>query len=64
MKKNVKGIILIFSCHKHKDNRMLKHKLAKKEYGGYRVYYILGNPNIKNEYIFMVLLKQKMSLNW
>jgi len=59
-KENIKGAILIYSCHKHKNTRLKEFGLKQKEYAGWKVFYLLGNPNIENEYITIgntVLLK-------
>ena len=50
---NIKGAIIIYSCHKYKDTRLKKFKLQNTEYGGYKVFYVLGNPKIKNDYVFV-----------
>jgi hypothetical protein len=50
MKEKIKGAILIISCHKHKNTRLKKYQLPKTTYGGYRVFYILGNPNLSSQY--------------
>lgn len=50
MKVKVRGAILIISCHKHKETRLKKFMLAKREYEGYKVFYIIGNPNIYSSY--------------
>ena len=59
MKQSIKGAILIYSCHKHKDTRLKEFKLPKDEYAGWKVFYILGNPNIKQDFIMgnTILLK-------
>jgi hypothetical protein len=59
-KEKIKGAILIFSCHKHKETRLKEFGLKDKEYNGWKVFYILGNPNITSEYITVgntILLK-------
>lgn len=53
MKEKIKGALIIYSCHKHKETRLKKFKLSKKEYNGYKVFYVLGNPNIKSDYIIL-----------
>lgn len=50
MKERIKGAILIISCHKHKNTRLKKYRLPKPIYSGYKVFYILGNPNISSKY--------------
>ena len=59
MKQSIKGAILIYSCHKHKDTRLKEFKLPKDEYAGWKVFYILGNPNIKQDFLLgdTILLK-------
>ena len=59
MKESIKGAILIYSCHKHKDTRLKEFKLPKNEYSGWKVFYILGNPQIKKDFILdnTILLK-------
>jgi len=59
-KEKIKGAILIYSCHKHKNTRLKEFGLKEKEYAGWKVFYLLGNPNINTEYITIgntVLLK-------
>jgi hypothetical protein len=51
MKDTIKGAILIYSCHKHKDTRLKEFKLPNNEYNGWKVFYILGDPRINNDYI-------------
>jgi hypothetical protein len=50
MKEKIKGAILIISCHKHKNSRLKKYNLPKTTYGGYKVFYILGNPHLSLQY--------------
>lgn len=50
MKEKLKGAILIISCHKHKETRLKKYILEKTDYRGYKVFYVIGNPNIKSMY--------------
>jgi hypothetical protein len=50
MKQSIKGAILIYSCHKHKDTRLKEFKLPNDEYAGWKVFYILGNPQIKKDF--------------
>jgi hypothetical protein len=52
-KEKIKGAIIVYSCHKHKDIRLKKFKLNKDNYGGYKVFYVLGNPNINTEYVLI-----------
>jgi len=59
-KEKIKGAILIYSCHKHKNTRLSEFKLPNNEYSGWKVFYFLGNPSIKSEYIVIkntILLK-------
>lgn len=51
-KKTIKGAILIFSCHKHLENRLsnVRYGLPKNEYEGWQVFYFIGNPNIQERY--------------
>ena len=59
MKEHIKGAILIYSCHKHKDTRLKEFKLPQDEYDGWRIFYILGNPQINKDFILgnTILLK-------
>ena len=60
LKEKIKGAIIIYSCHKHKETRLKEFGLKEKEYVGWKVFYMLGNPNIKNEHLFIgntILLK-------
>ena len=50
MKERLKGAILIISCHKHIETRLKKYILPKSDYQGYKVFYVIGNPNIKSPY--------------
>lgn len=59
-KEKIKGAILIYSCHKHKNTRLKEFGLKEKEYVGWKVFYLLGNPNINTDYITdenIILLK-------
>jgi hypothetical protein len=49
-KTSIPGAILIFSCHKHKETRLKQFKLSKTDYNGWKVFIIIGNPNLKSEY--------------
>lgn len=44
------GIILILSCQKHKNNRLIKYKLNRNEYGLWKVIYVIGNNTISPNY--------------
>jgi len=59
MKEYIKGAILIYSCHKHKDTRLKEFKLPQDEYEGWKIFYILGNPQINKDFILgnTILLK-------
>jgi hypothetical protein len=52
-KEIIKGAILIFSCHKHKIDRLGNKTfgLSKKEYNDWRVFYLIGNPYILSDYL-------------
>jgi hypothetical protein len=51
-RKTIKGAILIYSCHKHLENRLSNpiYGLPKNEYEGWQVFYFIGNPNIPERY--------------
>ena len=59
MKQSIKGAILVYSCHKHKDTRLKEFKLPNDEYAGWKVFYILGNPQINKDFLLgnTILLK-------
>ena len=59
MKQSIKGAILVYSCHKHKDTRLKEFKLPNDEYAGWKVFYILGDPQIKQNFLLgdTILLK-------
>jgi hypothetical protein len=52
IKNTIKGAILIYSCHRHLNTRLKEPNfgLKKKDYNGWKVFYILGNPNLINDY--------------
>ena len=50
MKIIVPGIILIISCHKHINTRLKEFTLSKKDYAGWKVIIILGNPLLDSLY--------------
>ena len=58
-KKNVDGIILVLSCQKHRNTRLKEFKLPKTEYNEWKVFYILGNPQINKDFLLgnTILLK-------
>lgn len=47
----VEGIILILSCEKHKNTRLVKFGLNKKYYNGWKVIKVIGNLFLQKEYI-------------
>ena len=49
--KVIPGVILIYSCHRHKDTRLKKFTLSKRNYNGWKVYIIIGDPNLDVDYI-------------
>ena len=49
-KPEIPGAILIFSCHKHKETRLKKFSLKQNDYAGWKVFYIIGNPLLEQEY--------------
>jgi hypothetical protein len=51
-KQSIKGAILIFSCHKHLENRLNNplFGLKSKEYNGWKVFYFIGNPCLDEKY--------------
>ena len=51
MKQTVKGIILVFSCHKHINTRLKEFALPRKEYSGWKVFTVIGDPFLKTDYI-------------
>ncbi len=46
----VEGIILVLSCQKHMNTRLKEFKLNKNEYIGWKVFYVIGDLFLKNEY--------------
>jgi hypothetical protein len=46
----IPGIILIISCNKHKETRLAKYTLSKREYNNWKVFIIIGNPFLHNTY--------------
>jgi hypothetical protein len=50
-KQIIPGVILIFSCNRHKNTRLKKFRLSKKNYGEWKVFIIIGDPNLNDDYI-------------
>lgn len=46
------GVILIYSCEKHRYTRVPKYKLPKSNYNGWPVFYVFATPFLEKEYIF------------
>lgn len=46
----IQGAILIISCHKHKETRLKQFKLSKKEYDGWKVFVVIGNPDLQTDF--------------
>lgn len=46
----MKGAILIYSCEKHRRTRLVEFKLSKKEYNGWHVFTVFGNPFLDREF--------------
>lgn len=53
MKEKIKGLIIVYSCNKHKNTRLKINKLKYSNYNGYKLFYIIGNPKIKDEYVLL-----------
>lgn len=51
IKETISGAILIYSCHKHKETRLKQFVLSKKNYSGWKVFIIIGNPFLEKDYI-------------
>jgi len=49
---DVDGIILILSCSKHKNTRLIKYGPKQKEYNNWKVITVIGNLFLEKEYIF------------
>ena len=47
----IPGVILIFSCNKYLETRLKEFKLSKKNYSGWKVFIVIGNPLLESEYI-------------
>lgn len=52
-KKHIPGAIIVYSCNKHKETR-LKELILKNSYCNWKVFYILGNPNLETDYKFEI----------
>ena len=46
----IPGVILIISCNKHKETRLKEFILSKQEYNGWKVFIIIGNPELETLY--------------
>ena len=46
----VDGIILVLSCHKHRDTRLVQYKLPKDDYGNWKVIYVIGDLFLESDY--------------
>lgn len=46
------GVILIYSCEKHRHTRVPKYKLPKSNYNGWPVFYVFATPFLEKEYVF------------
>ncbi len=46
------GVILIYSCEKHRYTRLPKHKLPRSDYLGWKVFYVFGSPFLSKPFIF------------
>lgn len=46
----MKGVILIYSCQKHKNSRLKEFQLSKRDYDGWKVFIILGDLTLDTEY--------------
>lgn len=51
MKKEVQGVILYLSCHKHLNGRVRDFVPPEKEINDWPIHVIIGNPFIQSEYI-------------
>ena len=49
-KENVTGIILVLSCQKHVNTRLVGYKLKKNNYENWKVIYVLGNLFLDTDY--------------
>jgi hypothetical protein len=49
-RQEIPGIILIISCNKHKETRLKEFSLSKKEYNDWKVFTIIGNPELTTSY--------------
>jgi hypothetical protein len=48
----IPGAIIIYSCHKHQFTRLREFSLPKNCYLGWKVFYVIGNPLMEQEYTF------------
>jgi|688.fasta_scaffold275661_2 hypothetical protein len=46
----MKGAILIFSCEKYRNTRLREFGLSKREYNGWNVFTVFGNPFLSTEF--------------
>ena len=53
VKKDVNGIIMILSCHKHKNTRLKEFSLPKNSYNNWEVIYVIGDLFLKENYILL-----------
>lgn len=49
--KQVKGIILIISCQKHKETRLKDFKLKNTNYNNWEVIYVIGDLFLNENFI-------------
>jgi len=49
-KETLDGIILVLSCQKHMNGRLIEFKLPKKYYNNYKVIYVVGDLFLQNNY--------------
>ena len=46
----VPGIILVLSCQKHVNTRLVKFRLPKNDYHGWKVLYVIGDLTLESNY--------------
>lgn len=46
----VDGIILVLSCHKHRNTRLVQYRLPKDDYGNWKVIYVIGDLFLDSNY--------------